>query len=56
MPLDWSELDAIESGDHFTLHNVHRGLQTPGVEPWRDIQRAGQPPPPQKATASRKTK
>lgn len=37
MPLDWGELDAIGSADHFTLTNASRRLNGLGSDPWRAI-------------------
>jgi bifunctional non-homologous end joining protein LigD len=41
-PLDWSELDAIGSGDHFTLHNIDRRLRNLRTDPWADMAKAKQ--------------
>ena len=47
-PLDWSELDAIGSGDHFTLHNIDRRLRTLRNDPWADMAKAKQTLPAKK--------
>ncbi len=41
-PLAWSELDSIGSGDHFTLRNIDRRLQSLRTDPWADMAKAKQ--------------
>ena len=41
-PLDWSELEDIGSGDHFTLHNIDRRLRSLRTDPWADMAKAKQ--------------
>ncbi len=33
VPIDWSEVETIESGDHWTITNIDGRLDT-GNEPW----------------------
>lgn len=39
VPVQWSELNQLKSGDHWTVHNVHERLKV-GNDPWRAYQRA----------------
>ncbi len=52
-PLDWSELDSIASGDHFTLLNIDRRLQALRDDPWRDMAKVSQALPAKKPGAPR---
>jgi bifunctional non-homologous end joining protein LigD len=53
-PLDWSELESIKSGDHFTLNNIDRRLKSLRADPWSGMQRLRQSLPAQKSAAARK--
>ncbi len=39
-PLEWSELESIQSGDHFRLGNIARRLQNLRADPWRRMAEA----------------
>ena len=41
VPCDWDELDALASGDHWTIATVHERLET-AADPWADYARARQ--------------
>ena len=53
MPVEWSELDAIGSADHFTLANSSRRLDGLGSDPWRGMDELKQQLPGKKSRASR---
>ncbi|MGH6839916.1 MAG: hypothetical protein ACREDT_14180, partial [Methylocella sp.] len=53
MPLEWSELDAIGSADHFTLVNYNRRLDGLGSDPWHGMDKLKQQLPGKKSRASR---
>ncbi|MEP6940388.1 MAG: DNA ligase D, partial [Rudaea sp.] len=42
MPLGWSELARIESGDAFTIKNALRRIRTRSRDPWADIAKVAQ--------------
>ena len=37
MPLAWSELGKIKSGDHFTIRNAMKHIQSWRLNPWAEI-------------------
>ncbi|MFZ6649344.1 DNA ligase D [Undibacterium sp. TJN25] len=41
VPIRWDELEKIKGGDHWTLHSVHKRLDT-GNEPWSDYANSAQ--------------
>jgi bifunctional non-homologous end joining protein LigD len=41
VPCDWDELDALGSGDHWTIATVHERLET-AADPWADYTRTRQ--------------
>ena len=53
MPVEWSELDAIGSADHFTLANSSRRLGGLGSDPWHGMDELKQQLPGKKSRASR---
>ena len=55
MPLDWGELDAIGSADHFTLANASRRLNGLGSDPWRAIDTTKQRLPAKRSRAPRRS-
>ncbi len=56
MPVEWSELDATGSGDHFTLANSRRRLHGFGPDPWEGMGMLKQRLPTKKSRASRNLK
>ncbi len=50
-PLDWSELDAIDRADQFTLGNFDRRLKTLHADPWAGLETAKQALPAKKSPA-----
>ncbi|MGH6795561.1 MAG: DNA ligase D, partial [Methylocella sp.] len=56
MPVEWSELDAIGSGDHFTLGNSGRRLDGFGSDPWHGMDKLKQQLTTKKSRAPRNLK
>jgi bifunctional non-homologous end joining protein LigD len=52
-PLAWSELDRIGRGDHFTLNNIDRRLQSLRADPWAGMAKAKQALPAKKLGSQR---
>lgn len=50
-PVAWSELDAIGSGDRFTLRNIDRRLDALKTDPWAGMAKAKQALPAQREKA-----
>ncbi|MDQ6703052.1 MAG: DNA ligase D, partial [Pseudomonadota bacterium] len=55
MPLDWGELDAIGSADHFTLANASRRLNGLGSDPWQAIDKTKQRLPAKRSRTPRRS-
>jgi len=53
MPVECSELEAIGSGDHFTLANSSRRLDGFGSDPWHGMDKLKQQLPIKKSRAPR---
>jgi bifunctional non-homologous end joining protein LigD len=56
MPVEWSELDALGSGDHFTLANSRRRLDGLASDPWAGMGKLKQHLPRTKSRAPRNVK
>jgi bifunctional non-homologous end joining protein LigD len=55
MPLDWGELDAIGSADHFTLANASRRLNGLGCDPCQAIDTTKQRLPAKRSRTPRRS-